>query len=167
VSDPFIAEVRIISFNYPPRGWAFCNGQLQSIQQNNALFAIIGTSYGGNGVQTFALPNLQGRTPVHTGGSLGNVLGSIGGEEYHTLGLNEMAAHIHIQQGTTTAANSPKPGTNLLAQGSQTYGPATNLQQMAPDVIGFTGGGLPHENRAPFLVLNFIICLSGIFPSRN
>jgi microcystin-dependent protein len=167
VSTPFTAEVRIMSFNFPPKNWAFCNGQILSINQNQALFSLIGTSYGGNGTQTFALPNLQGRTPVHMGGQLGNVIGTVGGEEFHTLSLNEMPAHIHSQQGTTTAANTNKPGTNLLAQGSDTYGPANNLQPMASDVIGFTGGGAQHENRAPYLVLNFMICLYGIYPSRG
>src|SRR5665213_1905073 len=98
VGTPFVAEVRMISFNFPPRGWAFCNGQLLSIQQNTALFSVLGTAYGGNGTQTFALPNLQGRTPVHTGGQLGNRIGIVGGEELHTLSLNEMPAHIHFQQ---------------------------------------------------------------------
>jgi microcystin-dependent protein len=167
VGTPFTAEVRIMSFNFPPKNWAFCNGQTISIQQNQALFSLIGTAYGGNGVSTFVLPNLQGRTPVHTGGSLGNQIGTVGGEEFHTLTLSELPAHNHIQQGTTTAASSTAPGTNLLAQGSQTYGPPNNLQPMAPDVIGNTGGGTQHENRAPYLVLNFMICLYGIYPSRG
>jgi microcystin-dependent protein len=167
VGTPFTAEVRIISFTFPPRNWAFCNGQTMSLQQNQALFSLIGTSFGGNGVSTFALPNLQGRTPVHMGGSLGSQPGTIGGEEYHTLTLSELPAHNHLQQGTTAAANTTAPGTNLLAQGSQTYGPPNDLQQMAPDVIGYTGSNAPHENRAPYLVLNFMICLFGIYPSRG
>jgi microcystin-dependent protein len=167
VGTPFIAEVRIISFTFPPKSWAFCNGQTMAINQNQSLFSLIGTAYGGNGTQTFALPNLQGRTPVHMGGQLGNQIGTVGGEEFHTLSLNEMPAHIHAQQGTTAAGNTNKPGTNLLAQGTQTYGPPANLQPMASDVIGLTGGGAPHENRAPYLVLNFVICLNGIYPTRS
>jgi len=168
VSTPFLAEVKIISFNFPPRGWAFCNGQLQSIQQNTALFSVIGTAYGGNGIQTFALPNLQACTPVHVGGPLGSTkIGTIGGKEFHTLSLSEMPAHIHSQQAATAAGSVTTPTANLLAPGSSIYHAATNLHPMASDVIGFNGGTLPHENRAPFLVLNFVIALSGIFPSRN
>lgn len=167
VGTPFVAEVRIVSFNFPPRGWAFCNGQLQSIQQNAAMFAVIGTAYGGNGVQTFALPNLQARTPVHTGGQLGSAIGTIGGEEFHTLSLNEMPAHIHFQQAATATGSVTTPTANLVAPGTSIYHSATNLQSMASDVIGYTGGSMSHENRAPFLVLNFIIALTGIFPSRN
>jgi microcystin-dependent protein len=167
VSAPFIAEVKIISFSYPPKGWAFCNGQLQAINQNQAMFSVIGTAYGGDGIRTFGLPNLQGRTPVHTGGQLGNSIGTIGGEEQHTLSLKELPAHIHFQQGTTQAASAETPGTNLVAQGTQIYHGPADLQPMASDVIGFTGGNQPHENRAPYLVLNFVIALTGIFPSRN
>jgi microcystin-dependent protein len=168
VGTPFIAEVRIISFSFPPKGWAFCNGQLLSIQQNTALFAVIGTAYGGNGIQTFALPNLQGRTPVHVGGHLGSSsIGTIGGEEMHTLTLNEMPAHTHFQQAATATGSVATPTANLLAQGTPIYHSATDLQPMASDLIGFTGGNQSHENRAPYLVLNFIIALNGIYPSRN
>lgn len=166
---PFVAEVKIISFSFPPRGWAFCNGQLQSIQQNQALFSLIGTSYGGNGIQTFALPNLQGRTPVHVGGQLGSTtIGTIGGEEFHTLSLNEMPAHPHGLQGVAAAGTVATPAGNFLAQTApQAYHSAIDLKSMASDSIGFTGNSQSHENRAPFLVLNFVIALTGIFPSRN
>jgi microcystin-dependent protein len=167
VGTPFTAEVRIISFNFPPRNWAFCNGQLLSIQQNQALFSLLGTSYGGNGTQTFALPNLQGRTPVHMGGSLGSVTGTVGGEELHTLSLPEMPAHSHFQQAATANGSVATPAANLVAPGTAIYHGATNLQAMASDVIGSNGSGASHENRAPFLVLNFVICLFGIFPSRG
>jgi microcystin-dependent protein len=167
VGTPFTAEVRIVAFNFPPKNWAFCNGQTMAISQNQALFALIGTAYGGNGVQTFALPNLQGRTPVHMGGSLGSVIGTVGGEEFHTLSLPEMPAHFHSQQAATANGSVATPGANLVAPGTSIYHSATNLQAMASDVIGFTGGGLQHENRAPYLVLNFAICLFGIFPSRG
>ena len=167
MGTPFTAEVRIISFNFPPKNWAFCNGQMMSIQQNQALFSLLGTSYGGNGTQTFALPNLQGRTPVHTGGTLGSVVGTVGGEEFHTLSLNEMPAHTHFQQAATANGSVATPAANLVAPATSIYHTATDLQAMASDVIGFTGGSASHENRAPFLVLNFIIALTGIFPSRN
>ena len=168
VGTPFVAEVKIISWNFAPRGWAFCNGQLQAINQNQAMFSVIGTAYGGDGIRTFGLPNLQGRTPVHVGGQLGSKsIGTTGGAEQHTLILGEMPAHIHSQQGTTQAASTDTPGGNLVAQGAQIYHAPADLQPMASDVIGFTGGNQPHENRAPFLVLNFIIALTGIFPSRN
>jgi microcystin-dependent protein len=170
VGTPFIAEVRIISFNFPPKGWAFCNGQLQSIQQNQALFSVIGTAYGGNGIQSFGLPNLQGRTPVHVGGRLGSTaVGTIGGEELHTLSLNEMPIHLHALQGVNQPGTVITPGTNFLAQSGVTpaYHSAADLQPMASEAITATGGSLPHENRAPFLVLNFIIALTGIFPPRN
>jgi microcystin-dependent protein len=168
VGTPFIGEVKIISWNYPPRGWAFCNGALLSIQQNQTLFAVLGTTYGGNGTQNFAIPNLQGRTAVHPGGLLGSkVTGAIGGEELHTLGQNEIPAHQHFLQGVSQAGTVEIPTGNFLAQtGSQPYHSAANLQPMGSSSIGMVGGQ-PHENRAPYQVLNFIIALSGIFPSRN
>jgi microcystin-dependent protein len=168
VSTPFLAEVKIISWNYPPKGWAFCNGALLSIQQNSALFTVIGTAYGGNGVQNFALPNLQGRTPVHTGGQLGSSIGTVGGEELHTLLTSEMPSHIHLLQGLTQAGTVEVPAGNYVAQtGTQAYHAPTNLQQMSGGAITSTGNNQPHENRQPFLVLNFVIALIGIFPPRN
>jgi microcystin-dependent protein len=168
VSEPFLGEVKIISWNYAPRGWAFCNGQLMSIQQNAALFSVIGTAYGGNGVQTFGLPNLQGRSPVHAGGPLGGVIGTAGGEEFHTLLYSEMPVHIHSFVGATQAGTVAIPPGNFVAQTStQAYHTPTNLQPMNSGSIGASGGNQPHENRQPFLVLNFVIALSGIFPSRN
>jgi microcystin-dependent protein len=168
VSTPFLAEVKIISWNFPPKGWAFCNGALLPISQNQPLFAVIGTYYGGNGIQNFALPNLQGRTPVHTGGPIGGAVGTLGGEEMHTLSQSEMPAHLHMLQGVTQAGTVEIPAGNFLAQtGSQAYHAAASLQPMAPTAIANVGASQPHENRAPFLVLNFVIALSGIYPSRN
>jgi microcystin-dependent protein len=169
VSTPFLAEVKIISWNYPPKGWAFCNGALLPINQNQPLFSVIGTYYGGNGIQNFALPNLQGRTPVHVGGQLGSTnVGTVGGEEFHTLSQSEMPAHLHMLQGVTQAGTVEIPAGNFLAQtGSQAYHAAASLQPMAPTAIANVGASQPHENRAPFLVLNFVIALSGIYPSRN
>jgi microcystin-dependent protein len=168
VSTPFIAEVKMISWNYPPKGWAFCNGQLLSIEQNMTLFSVIGTYFGGTGIQNFALPDLRGRTPVHTGGPIGGALGTKGGEEMHTLLTSEIPAHQHVLQGVTAAGTTELPAGNFLAQsGSQAYHGATNLQPMATTAISNAGGGQAHENRAPFLVVNFVIALVGIFPSRT
>jgi microcystin-dependent protein len=168
VGTPFIAEVKIISWNYAPKGWAFCNGQTIGINQNQALFSIIGTTYGGNGVSTFNLPNLQGRTPIHAGGPPGYVTGQNGGQESHTLLLNELPGHIHLLQGATAAGNSDLPADNLLAGAQIYHSPdSQNAPMMNPASIKIAGGGQSHENRQPFLVLNFIIALQGFFPTRN
>jgi len=173
VSDSFISEIRIFGFNFPPKGWAACNGQTMAISQNQALFSLLGTTYGGNGVTTFALPNLQGRIPVHQGQGLGlssYQLGSVGGEQAHTLTLGETPAvpHSHTLQAVSEAAtaNTATSSTYLAAQAA-TYGPPTNLVSMAASEIGSSGGGQPHPNMQPYLVLNFCICLQGLFPSRN
>jgi microcystin-dependent protein len=168
VGTPFLAEVKIISWNFPPKGWAFCNGQLMAINQNQALFSVLQTNYGGNGQTNFALPNLQGRVPIHTGGQIGAVPGSFGGEESHTLSPSEMPSHVHTLQGVSAAGTVELPSGNFLAQsGSQPYHSATSPAAMDPSSISNFGGSQPHENRQPFLVLNFVISLSGIFPSRN
>jgi microcystin-dependent protein len=164
MGTPYLAEIRIFSFNYPPKGWAFCNGQLLAINQNQALFALLGTTYGGNGVQTFALPNLQGNFPVHVGN--GFVLGQVGGEFSHTLNLNEMPAHTHVPAGSSTPANLGVPTGNVWATGNAAYNPTANTT-MNPAGILSLGGSQAHENRPPFLVVNFCIALQGIFPSQN
>jgi microcystin-dependent protein len=168
VGTPFIAEVKIISWNFAPKGWAFCNGQTIAINQNQVLFSLIGTSYGGNGVSTFNLPNLQGRTPIHTGGPAGYVTGSTGGEESHTLVLGELPSHVHFLQGANAAGTSNLPASNYLA-GAQIYHipDGANGPMMNAASIAVTGGSLSHENRQPFLVLNFIIALQGVYPSRG
>jgi microcystin-dependent protein len=165
MSDPFIGEIKVISFNFPPQGWAFCNGQLLPINQNQALFSILGTTYGGDGRVTFGLPNFQGRIPIHQG--QGFNLGQQGGEVAHTLTINEMPAHNHPAMGTSTANGSSPNGTVWApADGALEYYAAPNTT-MNPAAIANTGGSQPHTNEAPYLVLNFIIALVGIFPSQN
>jgi microcystin-dependent protein len=167
VSDPFIGELRTFSFGFAPSGWAFCDGQILSIDQNAALFSLLGTTYGGNGTSTFALPNLQGRVPAHTGSNL--TLGEASGEEIHTLQLGEMASHTHVVNASGNPATSSAPTGNVLATATGDLyaapGPAT--VSLASPTVTSTGGGQAHENRQPFLVLNICIAMVGIFPSRN
>jgi microcystin-dependent protein len=170
MSAPYLSEIKIISWNFPPKGWAFCNGQLLPINQNQALFSLLGTTYGGDGRQNFGLPNLQGRVPIHSGN--GFVLGQPGGEAAHTLTVSEMAAHNHPANGTSSSVTTGSPANNYW--GVAANQPADNLfantainTGMAGNAIGLTGGGQPHENRSPYLVLNCIIALQGIFPSQN
>jgi microcystin-dependent protein len=165
MSDPFIGEIKVISFNYPPQGWAFCNGQLLPINQNQVLFAILGTMYGGDGVSTFALPNLQARMPIHQGS--GYEVGQRGGEATHVLTVNEMPQHNHPAMGAATAdAASPSGTVWAPADGAIEYYPSPNTT-MSATAIASNGGNQGHPNEAPYLVLNFIIALQGIFPSRN
>lgn len=165
MSEPFLGEIKIFSFNFPPKGWAFCNGQLLPINQNQALFAILGTTYGGNGTTTFALPNLQARVPMHVGNGIN--LGQVGGEASHTLTIQELAQHTHIPS-SGGAASSPDPANSLPGQNaSQSFYAAApnttmNLQDIQP-----AGGSQPHNNMSPYLVLVFCIALQGIFPSRT
>lgn len=169
MSSPFLGEIKIISWNFAPRGWAFCNGQLLPINQNQALFSLLGTTYGGDGRVNFALPNLQGRTPVHRGNGI--VQGQAAGETAHTLVMAEMVAHTHTPVGTATTAAVGTPSGNFWASGGQQIyfspPPATAPANMAPQAIGNTGGSQPHDNMSPYLVLNFVIALQGIFPSQN
>ena len=165
MSTPYIGELRVFSFGFAPKGWVQCNGQLMSIQQNTALFAILGTTYGGDGVRTFGLPNLQGRTPVHVGNGI--VLGQLAGEQAHTLLLSEMAAHTHVPAGTNTAANQGAPTGNLWATETENSYATTVNSAMLPAAIGNTGGSQPHNNMQPYLVLNVCIAIVGIFPTRN
>lgn len=169
MADPFVAEIRICGFNFPPNGWAFCNGQLLPISQNTALFSLLGTVYGGDGKSTFGLPNLQGRAPMHPGQGPGlslHDLGEVGGDVTVTLLPSEMPAHhhgplhVHNVAGTT---NEVDPSHNLAIAPSNIYGPATNLVPMGDTV----GGGGAHENRQPYLALNFVIALQGVFPPRG
>lgn len=168
MASPYLGEVRVFSFNFPPKGWALCNGQLMSIQQNQALFSVLGTTYGGNGVQNFALPNLQGRTPLGPGGQQSTVLGQPGGESNHTLLTSEMAAHQHSVNCNIGTATTGSPAGAVWANGGQNnYTQTVPTGAMAPATITNAGGSLPHENTPPYLVLSFCIALDGIFPSRN
>lgn len=171
MSEPFIAEVRIFGFNFAPRGWAFCNGQLLPISQNTALFSLLGTNYGGNGTTNFALPNLQGRTPISPGqgpGLSNRTLGEQAGSESVTLTAAQIPSHTH-QLNATTPATTGTPGnavTLAATAGARVYRAATNLVAMSAP-LSSGGGGQPHENRQPYLGLNFVIALQGVFPSRN
>jgi microcystin-dependent protein len=173
VSSQYLSEIRLMGFNFAPRGWAFSNGQLMSIQQNTALFALIGTIYGGNGVQTFALPNLQGRVAMHQGD--GFVLGQTIGEINHTLLQSEMPSHQHTMQAVTNAGDVqiPVPGVALGKAQTTTsaavniYGSANRNVNFDPSAVANTGGNQPHPNLQPYLVMTYCISLSGIFPSRT
>jgi microcystin-dependent protein len=166
MSEPFLSEIRVFSFNYAPKGWAMCNGQILPINQNQALFSLLGTTYGGNGIQTFALPNLQGCIPMHMGNGL--TLGQTGGEISHVLTMGEMPAHTHIPNANTTAADQTTPSGNYWGNGGLTsYATGGDGSKMNASSIGGFGGGAAHDNMSPYLVLNFCIALQGIFPSRN
>jgi microcystin-dependent protein len=165
MSEPFLGEIKIVSFNFPPKGWAFCNGQLLPINQNQALFSILGTTYGGDGRTTFALPNLQGRTPLHVGS--GFTLGERAGEETHTLNTSEMPMHTHAAVGSKNVADQSNPQDSVWAvTGSNTYHTGID-STMNPGTVGAAGGSQPHPNLSPYLTLNFVIALQGIFPSQN
>jgi len=175
MGEPFLSEIRIMSFNFPPKGWAFCNGQLLPISQNTALFSLLGTTYGGDGKSTFALPDLQGSAAMHPGQGQGlslRDLGQVSGVESVTLLVSEIPFHTHALH-----AADPQDGTGNLQVGAperilaksgsgQAYGPAANLVQMAPEALAPAGGGLPHNNMQPYLTLNYCIALQGVFPPR-
>ena len=164
--DPFLSEIKIVSFNFPPKGWALCNGQLLPINQNQALFALLGTTYGGNGQTNFALPNLRGRVPIHVGN--GHTLGEAAGSTAVTINQQTMPTHNHFEMAQPTANNSQLgAGGAFLCQASNVYRTADNLIPLNPACVGNVGGSQPHNNMMPYLVLNFIIALQGIFPSRN
>ena len=166
MSTPFMAEIKIISWNYAPKGWAFCNGQFLPINQNQALFSLLGTTYGGNGQTTFALPDFRSRVPIHQGSGFKE--GQAGGQEFHTVTMSEMPQHIHFLQAQPAASNSPDPTNSFLSDVSlKAYGALNAATTLVPTSVSNIGGSQPHENRQPFLVLNFIIALQGIFPSQN
>lgn len=166
MSEPYLSEIKIISWNYAPKSWSFCNGQFLPINQNQALFSLLGTTYGGNGQTTFALPDLRGSIPIHVGD--GHVRGEKAGKESVTLTVPQMPVHIHVLNATNTDGTQAIPVGNLLARSAtQLYAPPANFAAMNAASITNTGGSQAHENRQPYLTLNFIIALIGIFPSRN
>ena len=166
MSDPFLSELRIFSFNFAPRSWAMCNGQFLPINQNQALFSLLGTTYGGNGQTNFQLPNLQGRVSMHVGNS--HTLGESAGEQAHTITINELPAHTHPVQASGSSPNIAAPANNFFASntGFTPYGTVIN-EQMAPTACSTIGGSQVHNNMAPYLILNICIALAGIYPSRN
>jgi microcystin-dependent protein len=172
MSNPFIGEIRMFGGNFAPAGWAFCNGQLMPISENESLFILIGTTYGGDGESTFALPNLQSRFPVHQGSGPGGqtfTLGEMAGTEQETLTVNQIPTHSHAFLATTALANQPTPGNNVPAQSGtvQLYVEAPPALVMGANAIQPIGGSQPHDNMHPFLVINFIISLFGEFPTQT
>ena len=166
MSEPFLSEIKIVSFNFAPKGWALCNGQLLPINQNQALFALLGTTYGGNGQTNFALPNLRGRVPISFGN--GHNLGEAAGSTAVTVNIQQLPTHLHFLQGTTTDGNVKTPINNILARSVATpYAQPSGAIAFPPDAVTSVGGSQPHNNMMPYLALNFIIALQGIFPSRN
>jgi len=167
MAEPFLSEIRIMSFSFAPQGWALCNGQLLPINQNQALFSLLGTTYGGDGRVNFALPDLQGRVPIHMGS--GHTLGERGGEQAHTLSIAEMPTHAHVLNASPTAGNQPVPPNNVLASSPRNpiYGPGKGLTPVNAGSVTNAGGSQAHLNMQPFLSLTFCIALQGIFPSPN
>lgn len=168
MAEPFLSEIRMMSFSFPPKGWALCNGQLLPINQNQALFSLLGTTFGGDGRVNFALPDLRARVPIHAG--QGHTLGERGGEASHTLSIAELPTHQHQANAVATQATTNTPtNSTMLAQSTPQflYSPANSLTAMAAGTIGNTGGSQAHLNQQPFLTINFSIALQGIFPSPN
>lgn len=172
MADPFVAEIRIVGFNFAATGWAFCDGQLIPISQNTALFSLLGTTYGGNGQTTFALPNLQGRAPMQAGqgpGLSNRFLGEEVGSEAVTLIQSEIPVHTHALNASVSPANSRNPTNNALARsrGASAYDPGVATTGAAAQAVGIAGSSFPHNNMQPYLTLNFIIALQGVFPPRG
>jgi microcystin-dependent protein len=166
MATPFLGELKLVSFNFPPKGWALCNGQLLPINQNQALFSLLGTTYGGDGRVNFALPDLRGRRAVHREPTF-HPIGERTGEPAHTLTSQELPAHTHVFKASKSDANQPSPTGALLAGANNAYAPANALTTLQPASIASVGGSQPHENNPPYLVLSWIIALQGIFPSQN
>jgi microcystin-dependent protein len=166
MATPFLGELKLISWNFPQKGWAFCNGQLLPINQNQPLFSLLGTMYGGDGRVNFALPDLRGRTPIHVGVS-NNVQGASFGQEAHVLTQSELPAHNHFVQANNATTTQAAPGGAVLGSSPNTYAPFANPTTIAPATLANVGGSQAHTNLAPYLVLYWMIALQGIFPSRN
>jgi microcystin-dependent protein len=168
MSEPFLSEIKIMSFGFPPKGWALCDGQLLPINQNQALFSLLGTTYGGDGRVNFGLPNLQGRTPMHMG--QGHTLGERGGEQAHTLSISEIPTHVHTANASDASSSLVDPGANNVLAGPATQiytTPPANLTSLLPSLLAIVGGSQAHPNMQPFLTLSLCIALQGIFPSQT
>ena len=168
MAEPFLSEIRIMSFGFAPKGWALSNGQLLPINQNQPLFSLLGTTFGGDGRVNFALPDLRGRTPIHVGS--GHTLGERGGEQAHTLSIAELPQHTHVFNAVAAQGTITTPTSSLMLAESTVqslYSTASNLQAMAPNAVGNVGGSQAHLNMQPFLILSFCIALQGIFPSAT
>ena len=165
MSEPFLSEIRIMSFSYAPRGWALCNGQVLPINQNQALFALLGTTFGGNGQTTFALPDLRARTPIHVGA--GHIVGESGGTPSVTLTLAQLPTHMHVLSGTNENGAAANPSNAVLGAANNVYHAPANPVTMNPGSVTTVAGSQPHQNTQPSLTLSFCIALQGIFPSPN
>ena len=168
MAEPFLSEIRIMSFVFAPKGWALCNGQLLPINQNQGLFSLLGTTFGGDGRVNFALPDLRSRVPIHVGS--GHTLGERGGEPAHTLSIAELPEHVHVLNASTATATTNAPANTLVpaqSTAASLYAAAGNLQAMSPAAVANVGGSQAHLNMQPFLTLSFCIALQGIFPSPN
>jgi len=165
MAEPFLSEIRIMSFVFAPKGWALCNGQLLPINQNQALFSLLGTTFGGDGRVNFALPDLRARTPIHVGD--GHTLGEKGGEQAHTLSIAELPTHTHVAMAQPALGTQLPPVGAFLSQASNVYRTPDSLISLQPGTLGNVGGSQAHLNMQPFLTLSFCIALQGIFPSPN
>ena len=166
MSEPFMGEIKLVSFNFAPKGWALCNGQFLPINQNQALFSLLGTTYGGNGQTTFALPNLRGRVPIHMGNT--HTLGEAAGSTAVTVNIQQLPTHLHLLQATNVdQSRTAVPTGNFIGPVNNMFAAASALTTMNPTDVASVGGSQPHNNMMPYLALTFIICLSGIFPSQN
>lgn len=166
MAEPFLGEIKLMSFVFPPKGWALCNGQLMPLNQNQPLFALLGTTFGGNGTTNFALPDLRGRVPIHAGN--GHHLGQKGGEQAHTISVSELPQHTHALMASRTTGDAPAPGGHVLASNpSARYHRPTSLVAANPGTVTDVGGSQAHLNMQPFLTLSFCIAIQGIFPSAT
>ncbi len=165
MAEPFLSEIRIMSFGFAPKGWALCNGQLLPINQNQALFSLLGTTFGGDGRVNFALPDQRGCVPIHVGS--GHTLGEKAGTQAVTINIQQMPTHNHFINAQSANATQPIPGGNILGAANNVYAPPTNLTTLGPTMVQNVGGSQAHTNMQPFLTLSFCIALQGIFPSPN